>query len=1329
MVVDSIPQLIAPTKELEEVLHQVEQASLLFSNPNPAIMREGEAIFLHIRQSPAALDFACFALCEYRKRKRLSHEAHHLPPFLPPFLPIFIVLLLLSARTRDAFVLKQAFQAIEDNLPSLPLDNPTRFVSSLSTLRDFLLAVILARSAIEKTKPLRTAKSSSSSTQSWSDKGQYSWPKHAELQAYRTFAAVEKRLIGLQVDAIYQQNGPVFQAIETHTHDILSQLVGLSSIPDSWPENEEQFLIAQSNFTVGIEVLNALLDEFSTLYSVLDSDGNQVGKASNIDHSGLLPIQHRWCKAIAQTYIIPSLLDLVTPMLYSTLPDQKQANKFFLFKPLISLLTRIVSWNFVLEEPFAGLEGTLTVERQAVLLKNDENSTDTIKSDDDENEDENDNTATRRDHFTLRIIPSTHVSMISKNVISVVQLAYKYVATLESHSQASFCITELQTCFHALTSSRQYVDNEANRLVMMESKHYLLQAIMTIIDDIPNSDKDSKALCHKGVFGNSLLFASQIFYAFLTSTESKQLLLAVVNLSNLIESLSTLTELVFHFAFESRADSDEEFELLELGDEAIDYIFGSWRYLLPYSTDNLQDEASQRIREITFNTVVRPYIELRLLQAGSMEENDSTNQSDYGQENVPDVEKYQEQLITLASLARDANLTACLHFVVECSISLFDQLQHYHHNVKEDFNGLSGTEEEEEKNLKSIWEQTHWITLIGGHLIADQSKGEVATIAQEIVLLSNEGQADILRLVQSLGFNIVDLCSKPNNSRLQSPRVMETALWFNARWIPIYLLLDTTPLLSTQFNNQTGQELLQYLLVRLQDIIQLWASDTDVVLQVAAVLKAFTLSEGTMQVLLGLQQFQETVKLITDKLDLLPAKTHGPLISAIIGCIYTSSTTQSPESFFNYIKQAIEGRLGRIIHQPNFTLSTISQRSDTIVNLLNALDMLDGLARSVQPKSANAIYDFLSKFFDTLSGLAQLYHERNEVVISIISVYRTLIGALDLGFGASTLMLNGLNTAVSSLLNHIDEKSLLGDSPEMALEEDVPFEGLCLVIDLLSDLMLASENDAADPRLWFGPISPLQTSDVCLQGFSRITPLLNKNNAQSIARVRRKFANLTSKLWISFPHRILGIAINASSEESMYLFQSCTSALVISLKFVESTLLIDCFAAIHQLSIAVEKVLNMIGSVSTQILNILNESLNSILTTILNGVLIEPIATSLFDIHLLSTRALIRTLSNDKMGGMSSLETQMANYCATNILVSQYATRETSTNQALDSLKDQEAERKRSALSQVVIQLITLGLQGQAETRNSIQGRQEESAFLVQARKVAWEGRAKIRAS
>jgi hypothetical protein len=60
----SIPQLVTSTRQLNEVLARVEEASSMFGNPDPALRSQGEAIFLHVRQSPAAVEFACYALCK-----------------------------------------------------------------------------------------------------------------------------------------------------------------------------------------------------------------------------------------------------------------------------------------------------------------------------------------------------------------------------------------------------------------------------------------------------------------------------------------------------------------------------------------------------------------------------------------------------------------------------------------------------------------------------------------------------------------------------------------------------------------------------------------------------------------------------------------------------------------------------------------------------------------------------------------------------------------------------------------------------------------------------------------------------------------------------------------------------------------------------------------------------------------------------------------------------------------------------------------------------------------------------------------------------------------
>jgi hypothetical protein len=1172
---------------------------------------------------------------------------------------------------------------------------------------------------MERTKGVRTAKSSSSSA-SWSDK-HYSWPKHTQSRAYQTFAAVEKRLIGSQIEAEHLSGGAIQEAIQLQSHYIFSHIVNLFAVPDTWPQDEERFLSLQSNIAVGFGLINALLDETGTTYSQLDNDGNHLGKARSIDFSGLLPLQHRWCKAIVQTYILPGLLNTVVGLLYSTLQAHSNDHTF-LFPLLVSLSSRLFGWSFVIKEPFAGLVGPVSVDEQTLLLKQDEDHQD--DGDDDKASGVADSSS-RTAKPNSRSIPESHINFVSRKVMSALYMAYNHAEALEKEKpgESSFYVSELRKALLDVASCRTALQQDSRpetQEMVLDSKRCQLECIQSLMrEQEAYSGEGNTTRPHDGIYASSLLFISQLLHCFLTSSNDMQTLLTAVDASTLIGSLSLLTGLVLPFAYEPRADSDEEDDLIQMGDEAVDNVLSSWRLLLPSSSTHAKDELSQHLRIIVDTQVVNPYIKLRLVNAGTPFNEVPLAQSDLGQEVVPDAKRYQEQLIILASLARDADIVSCLRYLSECSTSLVSQLQHFYSQSKP-------ATADDEKQIEGIWEQVHWLTLIAGHIIADQSKGEVATIAQEIADSTEEGQAAVVHVVHTLGFTLLSIFSQPS-ARIQSPRVTETALWFNARWLPVYLLANTTPFLSVRFSGARGQEMLQYLLVHVQKIVQHWKSDSDVVLQIASVIKSLSLSEGVMQVLLGSSEFQNTVKAITEGLDVLPAKTHGPLISSIVGCIYTSSASQSPEIFFDYIKQAIEQRLSNIIHQPNFASSQVSQRPDTISSLLNALDMLDGLASSVQPKSAAAVYEFLSRFFDTLAGLAQLYHERSEVIVAIIRVYRTLIGALDLGFGAQPHMIIGLNSAVSALLDRVDERSLLGDSPEMALEEDVPFEGLSLVLEMLSDLMLASDNDAADSRLWTTPLSIEQTSDVCLQGFSRVIPLLTED-ARSVGKVRRRFAKLTSSLWIAFPHRIAGIAVTASDEHSLHLFSSCITAVVISLGFVESSILIDCFAAIRQLSTAVERVLNMWVShgISPAILATITESMTRILTTVMNGVLIEPLATSLLDVHLLAIRALLRSLVNDTMGGISALQTRMHQYCSTTNLVSQYSFKVASSQRPFG---EQEESKKRSELTSVVEKIATLCLDGQqAASMLSAQGREEEAVFLKEARKVAWEGRAKIRA-
>ncbi len=230
------------------------------------------------------------------------------------------------------------------------------------------------------------------------------------------------------------------------------------------------------------------------------------------------------------------------------------------------------------------------------------------------------------------------------------------------------------------------------------------------------------------------------------------------------------------------------------------------------------------------------------------------------------------------------------------------------------------------------------------------------------------------------------------------------------RWTSSYLLIDersgfaTNAAIQRAFGDQAGRQVLTFLLQRLSENLQLWMSDSDVLLQLAQVLSAFTRSSGIMICLLQLPEMEQLVSGIVSGLDHLPANTHGALIASVVSCIYSGAThtdaptERSAEFYFKQITASIESRFGTLLSRPDF--ASISQRSDVISAVQTSLDMLEGLASSIQPNSAEIVYGFISKFFGAFSQLCRVYDTRPEIAVSILRLLHTLSVSLELDFGA-----------------------------------------------------------------------------------------------------------------------------------------------------------------------------------------------------------------------------------------------------------------------------------------------------------------------------------------
>lgn len=1274
--------LVAATAEEQGILQSLEHAAALFTSPDPAGRSEGEAIFLQLRQSSNAIEHALFSL---------EHPS-------------------------DPFVHFQCLSVLLEQMPNLSLRTPSKSIASLTSIRDFLFALIVARC---------------------NDANPTSWPNWTRSRAYQTFSALQLRLLGLELEEA-KESHRTEAVIEAHTQFILSHIVNLTSV-QSLQEN-------QQGFFVGAGIANSLLDEIShntqlNAGNISSTSNRSKGRSRMVDNTGLSPIQHRWTKAWMQEQILPHLLQSIIQGLSFILTSQAsviQAPIVSTLSALVNLSEKLLRWSCILTKPWAGLDKNLDFEETSSLLAEDNLL---IEDDLDELESSDQPKISSNTHI-IRYIPESlaHV-LLSIDMISLISSVYRFANQLDTitNREAALCISRLRRCLLSISSFSQAPQSNV-QVDLAGRQTAILKTLAMLLEDAQHMSSPLQT-----DRGQALLFLGQLYSVTLKSTATASIDRLPYGIENALRDLSALSNLVLMFAFGRRNnDSDEDDDLDLLSDEMIPSLLSAWLAL----SEVCKDPATlSKISSHTFSGIVKPYIDARLHQASTASENETDDDDDeYGEETRPDQELYEDSLIMFASLARLGNLSETLSYLQSLSDNLLNELAAFYKST-----GTYQIGSPEMKALEGRWESLHWIILIAGHTLADVSRGEVAMVPREVEALSEQDQQVAVKLIQSLGLNLAQILTDADQSKPQSPQVLQTLLWFNARWIPGYLLIRSTPVLSAKFDSQAGLETLSFLLGRIKILMGVWVSDSDVILQVSSILRAFALSEGVMRSLLSISEFDDLNRAIIEGLGVLPAKTHKPLISALIGCIYASAATQSPELFFDRITQAIEQRLSVIVHQPSFTSANIFQRGDVVEGLLNALDMFDGLAASTQPRSARAVYGFLSRFFDTLINLVNMYKDRSEIGAGIIRIFRTLVGALDLGFGVDEEIVSSLNEVIWKLMEALNANNLIGDSSAIALEEDIPFEGLCLALELLSDLLMASDGDARSPITdWLASISHRQTGDVCLFGFSRLVPFL-QGDVLSSSGIRTRLARLTSRLFISFGHRLVGMVVqerihqqsltdaNNGQGQCVQLYTACVEALSISFNFDETNAVIDSLEAIDCFAKASQRVMSEAynatkgNATAEQNVNqagqIVLASLSTpILDNILRATLIEPIAPTMLEAHIHTLFSLLNVIihtqvqwqiNDQQEDGKVHLQKHLHMFCSTTSLSSEHV-RASSSKEVVNTGNIAHDSRRRTALSAVIIQLVEhcISTTGKA---------QQDSLIEARAREIAWQARSELK--
>uniref|UniRef100_V5ELN4 Exportin 4 n=1 Tax=Kalmanozyma brasiliensis (strain GHG001) TaxID=1365824 RepID=V5ELN4_KALBG len=689
---------------------------------------------------------------------------------------------------------------------------------------------------------------------------------------------------------------------------------------------------------------------------------------------------------------------------------------------------------------------------------------------------------------------------------------------------------------------------------------------------------------------------------------------------------------IFGLAFHRPKDTDEEDDLAVLTEDTVDVLLACWQALVSslrqQDTAHTQDTHirvfAQTIHGSIRDQVFAPYVTGRLEAASIVSGED--DMSEVEEVAAKDRDTYSDQLITIANLAR-TSAADNLRALAQLAQPLCDKL------TAKSQRQASFTDVE----MGQTWEQIHWLILIAGHVLADDAQGETPEIPSEIAS-SGEPEDPAVALIMQLGMQLLQHLSAfgPASVEATSPQVTETLLWFTGRWTSSYLLIDersgfaTNAAIQRAFGDQAGRQVLTFLLQRLSENLQLWMSDSDVLQQLAQVLSAFTRSSGIMIHLLQLPQMEQLVSGIVSGLDHLPANTHGALIASVVSCIYSGAThsdaptERSAEFYFKQITASIETRFGTLLSRADF--SSISQRSDVISAVQTSLDMLEGLATSIQPNSAEIVYNFIAKFFPAFSQLVSVYDTRPEMGVSVLRVLHTLALSLELDFGAEPFVVMGLNTAVWSLMEALQglgkKKThlLLVSESGSPLDDDVPYEGLCLLVELLVELSGSARAGVDDGGSDQEPtLQPSKSSDVCLVGFEHVLSLLSAEPL-NVPRLRKGVGRLTSSVFALFSGRLILL-----SSTNPALLNKAVEALSLCIRMDDNE---TAQLGLESIVALCKVVTHHFTPPPPQLVG----ALHGVLAAVLRLVLAEPLDSSLFWTCLFALSSLIKVSRGTELG-------------------------------------------------------------------------------------------------
>ena len=345
------------------------------------------------------------------------------------------------------------------------------------------------------------------------------------------------------------------------------------------------------------------------------------------------------------------------------------------------------------------------------------------------------------------------------------------------------------------------------------------------------------------------------------------------------------------------------------------------------------------------------------------------------------------------------------------------------------------------------------------------------------------------------------------------------------RWAGTYLMIETndyptlSPVLSSQFSQQTASPVLDFYLKTIEKYTHLWISEEDVMHQVVRILSTLSKKSAVLNAMASSERFHALVSHILSHLSRMPASIQSPLVKYISNSVTHLSDPTMKETFFQDLVRVIEHRLIGIYSQAEFR--KMPQNPIFMEHITSSIEMYTGLFMSLDESNSRAIFLKCVDKFSIWVDLLDIYHTCPEIEYSILSMFAQLAKGLyfDALSPSETQQLLQVST---ELLKRFATHETGRKIYRTQFEEEEVVNDLISVLEFLDNLMTGlfeglPRSDIIEKLNLFGPF--IQVDQVLFYNLSLVLPLFTEHML-SFPALTQKPIHLVCHLMEYFPEKL-----------------------------------------------------------------------------------------------------------------------------------------------------------------------------------------------------------------